>query len=375
MVIGTSMFAAQYWGRQDRESIRRIMGFTMRTTFLAGALFWGAAWLVPEPLMRMFTRDVRLADLGTVYLGVVGNALGAGKLEQARKDGAYLCRMSLVSGLVTGAFLLAMLPVVLELADISRQAREYLGPMLVICSYYLVGKSVNSMTIGGIFCAGGDSRFGLICDIVTLWCFTVPMDALNLGLDELCFTDHVDYGVKPDWDSGEEIRYRGGKPLANVDYPRYVDTIRRMQQMYGDRTQQEYNERYYEEMLNLVNHYQDYSVLGHMDLIVRYDEQGVYPFPKVKPYVEKILRRVIRNGKGIEFNTSFHRYGLADTTPSREILQLYRELGGRIITLGSDSHRPEHLGAYIREGKEVLKSLGFKEFCTYEGMEPVFHSL
>lgn len=255
----------------------------------------------------------------------------------------------------------------------------------------------------------------------------VVKDALNLGLDELCFTDHVDYGVKPDWDSGEEIRYRGGKPLANVDYPRYVDTIRRMQQMYGDRirlrlgmefgiqmhtiprfqalfgrypfdfiilsvhqvedrefwtqdfqrgrTQQEYNERYYEELLNLVNHYQDYSVLGHMDLIVRYDEQGVYPFPKVKPYVEKILRRVIRDGKGIEFNTSFHRYGLADTTPSREILQLYRELGGRIITLGSDSHRPEHLGAYIREGKEVLKSLGFKEFCTYEGMEPVFHSL
>lgn len=255
----------------------------------------------------------------------------------------------------------------------------------------------------------------------------VVKDALNLGLDELCFTDHVDYGVKPDWDSGEEIRYRGGKPLANVDYPRYVDTIRRMQQMYGDRirlrlgmefgiqmhtipqfqalfgkypfdfiilsvhqvedrefwtqdfqrgrTQQEYNERYYEEMLNLVNHYQDYSVLGHMDLIVRYDEQGVYPFPKVKPYVEKILRRVIRDGKGIEFNTSFHRYGLADTTPSRAILQLYQELGGRIITLGSDSHRPEHLGAYIREGKEVLKSLGFKEFCTYEGMEPVFHSL
>ncbi len=255
----------------------------------------------------------------------------------------------------------------------------------------------------------------------------VVKDALNLGLDELCFTDHVDYGVKPDWDSGEEIRYRGGKPLANVDYPRYVDTIRQMQQMYGDqvrlrlgmefgiqmhtipqfqalfgrypfdfiilsvhqvedrefwtqdfqqgRTQQEYNERYYEEMLNLVNHYQDYSVLGHMDLIVRYDEQGGYPFPRVKPYVEKILRRVIRDGKGIEFNTSFHRYGLADTTPSREILQLYRELGGRIITLGSDSHRPEHLGAYIREGKEVLKSLGFKEFCTYEGMEPVFHSL
>lgn len=255
----------------------------------------------------------------------------------------------------------------------------------------------------------------------------VVQDAIRMGLDEICFTDHVDYGVKDDWDSGKEVVYRNGEPLANVDYPRYVEQIRRMQERYGDRitirlglefgiqmhtipqfqalykkypfdfiilsvhqvedkefwtqdfqrgrTQKEYNERYYEEMLNLVNSYRDYSVLGHMDLIVRYDRQGIYPFEKVKPYVEKILRQVIRDGKGLEFNTSFHRYGLADTTPSREILKLYRELGGRIITLGSDSHKPEHLGAYMQEGKELLKSMGFGEFCTYEGMEPVFHPL
>lgn len=255
----------------------------------------------------------------------------------------------------------------------------------------------------------------------------VVQDAVRLGLDEICFTDHVDYGVKDDWDSGKEVVYRNGEPLANVDYPRYVEQIRRMQERYGDRiairlglefgiqmhtipqfqalykkypfdfiilsvhqvedkefwtqdfqrgrTQKEYNERYYEEMLNLVNSYRDYSVLGHMDLIVRYDRQGIYPFEKVRPYVERILRQVIRDGKGLEFNTSFHRYGLADTTPSREILELYRELGGRIITLGSDSHKPEHLGAYMQEGKELLKSMGFGEFCTYEGMEPVFHPL
>lgn len=255
----------------------------------------------------------------------------------------------------------------------------------------------------------------------------VVQDAIRMGLDEICFTDHVDYGVKDDWNSGKEVVYRNGEPLANVDYPRYVEQIRRMQERYGDRitirlglefgiqmhtipqfqalykkypfdfiilsvhqvedkefwtqdfqrgrTQKEYNERYYEEMLNLVNSYRDYSVLGHMDLIVRYDRQGIYPFEKVKPYVEQILRQVIRDGKGLEFNTSFHRYGLADTTPSREILKLYRELGGRIITLGSDSHKPEHLGACIQEGKALLKSMGFGEFCTYEGMEPVFHPL
>ena len=255
----------------------------------------------------------------------------------------------------------------------------------------------------------------------------VVEDAVRLGLDEICFTDHVDYGVKDDWGCGKEVVYRQVEPLANVDYPRYVEKIQRMQELYGDRiaiklglefgiqmhtiprfealykrypfdfiilsvhqvedkefwtqdfqrgrTQKEYNERYYEEMLNLVDSYQDYSVLGHMDLIVRYDKMGVYPFEKVKPYVEKILKRVIQDGKGIEFNTSHHRYGLADTTPSREILQLYHDLGGRIITLGSDSHRPEHLGAYIKEAKEVLRAMGFCEFCTYEKMQPVFHTL
>lgn len=255
----------------------------------------------------------------------------------------------------------------------------------------------------------------------------VVKDAVRIGLDEICFTDHVDYGVKVDWDSEIKTSYRNGKPLANVNYPKYVEQIRKMQNLYGDkitikmgmefgmqmhtipqfeslygkypfdfiilsvhqvedkefwtqdfqrgRTQKEYNERYYEEILNLVNHYQNYSVLGHLDLIVRYDEMGIYPFQKVKNYVKEILKKVIAEGKGIEVNTSSHRYGLADTTPSKEILRLYYELGGRIITLGSDSHKPEHLGTYMKEAKELLNSIGFHEFCTYEKMQPIFHTL
>lgn len=255
----------------------------------------------------------------------------------------------------------------------------------------------------------------------------VVQDAIGLGLEELCFTDHVDYGVKDDWDSGAEIAWRDGQPLANVDYPKYLEAIRNLRKRYGDRitlktglefgvqvhtipqfralfqkysldfvilsvhqvedkefwtqefqegrTQQEYNERYYQELLDLTKTYQDYSVLGHLDLIVRYDEQGVYPFEKVKPMVAEILRNAIQNGKGIELNTSFHRYGLSDSTPSRAILELYRDLGGEILTIGSDSHKPQHLGAYIQEGQEYLKSLGFKRFCTFEGMKPIFHNL
>lgn len=255
----------------------------------------------------------------------------------------------------------------------------------------------------------------------------VIRDAVGMEMDEICFTDHVDYGIKPDWDSGTEIRYRDGNPVANVDYPKYMEKIRRMQKQYEGkinirtglefgiqmhtiprfealsarypmdfiilsvhqvddrelwtqdfqrgRTQREYNERYYEEMLSLVKNYKNYCVLGHMDLIRRYDEAGIYAFEKVRSLIEDILKIVIADGRGIEINTSTHRYGLKDTMPSEEILSLYRSLGGEIITIGSDSHKPEHLGAYIRETKELLKQKGFKQFCTYEKMKPFFHDL
>lgn len=255
----------------------------------------------------------------------------------------------------------------------------------------------------------------------------VIRDAVKMGMDEICITDHVDYGVKVDWDSGKEILYRNGEPLANVDYPAYMEKIRALKEQYDGRirirtgmefgvqmhtipqfeelfarypfdfiilsvhqvedkefwtqdfqrgrSQKEYNERYYEEMLELVKNYKNYSVLGHMDLIKRYDEEGSYPFEKLRPVVEEILKIVIADGKGIEINTSSHRYGLDGTMPSEEILRLYRKLGGHIITIGSDSHKPEHLGTYIEETKRLLNDMGFEKFCTYEKMKPVFHDL
>ncbi len=255
----------------------------------------------------------------------------------------------------------------------------------------------------------------------------VVRDAISMGLDEICFTDHVDYGIKDDWDSGKEIQYRDGEPFANVDYPKYDAKIRELQKRYKNqislkmgmefgiqmhtipqferlfsrypfdfiilsvhqvedkefwtqdfqqgRTQKEYNERYYDEMLQLVKSYKNYSVLGHMDLITRYDKAGIYPFEKVRDYIEEILKIVIADGKGIEINTSYHRYGLKDTTPSIDILKLYRKLGGEIITIGSDSHAPQHLGTYIDEAKKILKEIGFEYFCTYEKMNPVFHKI
>ena len=117
------------------------------------------------------------------------------------------------------------------------------------------------------------------------------------------------------------------------------------------------------------------NFLIHMDLITRYDNDGVYSFEKIKNKITEILKIVISDGKGIELNTSGKRYGLSDSIPCRDILTLYYNLGGNIITIGSDSHKPEHLEAYIQEGKELLRSIGFTQYCTFEKMKPIFHSL
>lgn len=262
----------------------------------------------------------------------------------------------------------------------------------------------------------------------------VVLDAIEMGVTELCFTDHVDYGVKRDWDDPRGMLYRRGgpgepeqMPLANIDHPRYAAEIAQLKEKYTgrivlkmgaefgmqrhtvpeyrnlfslypydfvilsvhqvedkefwnqdyqqSRSQEEYIRGYYEELLALTRMDPDYSVLGHLDLIARYDRAGVYPFERLRPILTEILSTVIQNGKGIEVNTSCYRYGLPDLTPSRKILELYRSLGGRILTIGSDSHKKEHLGHRIPETIQRLKEMGFHEICTFDRMQPVFHLL
>lgn len=256
----------------------------------------------------------------------------------------------------------------------------------------------------------------------------VIKDGIKKGINELCFTDHVDYGIKRDVDDPLGPVYLNGQPITNVDYPEYyreyvhckekykgqttlklglefgiqVHTIPKYEALFkqypfdfiilsihqvddlefwtGDyqkgRTEKEYYERYYQELYDVVKHYHDYSVLGHMDLIKRYDDHDGYDsFNNHKEIITKILETVIKDGKGIEINTSSVRYNVGDLTPSRDILKLYLDLGGTIITIGSDSHQEDHLGAYIEDTKKELKELGFKQYCTYNKMVPEFHDL
>ena len=116
--------------------------------------------------------------LGNAGSIIVGNRLGADRLKEAKEAGGTLTRTAIIAGIVSGLVLIALSPFITKMVDLTPTARGYLQKMLLICSYYIAGKSVNCMTIGGIFAAGGDSKFGMLCDSVTLWCITVPLGCI-----------------------------------------------------------------------------------------------------------------------------------------------------------------------------------------------------
>lgn len=109
---------------------------------------------------------------------LVGAELGRGLLDKAKEYGSALCRISLIFGFISGGCILCVIPFVPMFKTISPTAQGYLRVMLVVCSYYVVGKAMNMTTISGIFPAGGDSKFGFVCDTITMWCVTVPTGLL-----------------------------------------------------------------------------------------------------------------------------------------------------------------------------------------------------
>lgn len=117
---------------------------------------------------------------------IIGNLLGAGKLEEAKKAGTRIMHMSLAVGAVSGAlialtsFMLPFLP--LNLTD---PAMQFLKIMLIVCGINMVGKTANSTLISGIFTAGGDTRFGFLADLINLWGVILPIAFISAFLFKL----------------------------------------------------------------------------------------------------------------------------------------------------------------------------------------------
>ena len=109
---------------------------------------------------------------------LVGNELGAGALDTGKEYGGKVVKLALISGAISCGVLIMLTPVILTISELTPQAASYLRWMILVCGINLIGMSNNSAIISGIFCAGGDTKFGFICDTITLWLIVVPMGLL-----------------------------------------------------------------------------------------------------------------------------------------------------------------------------------------------------
>lgn len=243
--------------------------------------------------------------------------------------------------------------------------------------------------------------------------------AVKAGIQELCITDHVDTyfwdtGAPRrdyDWDKiseqyaraqkqwGGKIKIKLGCELgdAQIGFDRadhlldtapaldfVIGSVHLQGSAYGGQDLyyiKKGDEAFYygviEDYLNEMQQVAAWgrcNVLGHLSLPLRYinEKYGLaITYDKHMDHVEQVLRTALERGVGIECNTNRGNEPL----PGEKVLKLYRQLGGEIITLGSDAHSPEYVGCAIKERQELLKSCGFRYFTTFTRGKPEFHSL
>ena len=237
--------------------------------------------------------------------------------------------------------------------------------------------------------------------------------ALANGLKEICFTDHLDYdplgnmGVlafdtavyNAEYDSleipGLTIRRgvefgmdRDNMGLLRQDLQRrpfdfvlgsihFVDDLDvYFEEFWSGKTVFQAEQRCLEETLACIQLHEDFDVLAHLTYI---SKTHAHPAPRPVSYsdhrelLDEILRQLAIRGKGLELNTSgMDRCG--GYLPTADFFRRFKELGGQIVTVGSDAHRCDRVGQYTFEACELLKDI-FGYVCTFEGRNPVFHRL
>ena len=180
-LFGKCTLTADYWKHGTILVANNVIwgvGITMGSVILgrlgSDAVAANSIAMTMKNLVNCFCMG--LASGGAI---LVGNELGADNLDTAKRYGGRVVRLALLSGTITAIFLISMTPVILQLAELSPQSQEYLRWMIVVCAINLIGMSNNSAVISGIFPAGGDTRFGFICDTIVLWVIVVPLGMLG----------------------------------------------------------------------------------------------------------------------------------------------------------------------------------------------------
>ncbi len=146
---------------------------------------------------------------------------------------------------------------------------------------------------------------------------------------------------------------------------------------YEGRKQDEAYLEYFESILDNLKSYSNFDVYGHLDYVVRYGpkKDDGYCYEAYRDILERIIERLISMGKGLEINTAGLAKGLRTPNPCPDILKRYRELGGEIITAGSDAHSPGQIAHAFGRAADILKDCGFRYYATFEKRSPSFHKL
>lgn len=238
--------------------------------------------------------------------------------------------------------------------------------------------------------------------------------AISLGLERLCITDHMDYdfpvfhGITFQFDPeryfntleklklqyqskiqlliGIEIGLQPHLVKAYDDlinqYPldfvigssHVVDGLDPYHKEYwSDKDSIQGITRYFESIIENTRLHSNFDIYGHLDYAIRYiGEKGNYRYEEHIDLIDSMLITLIQSGKGIECNTSGYKYGLGVPHPNPYILKRYKELGGEILTIGSDGHIPLHLAYDFKKAHELLLALGYRHYTIYEKREPRF---
>ena len=243
----------------------------------------------------------------------------------------------------------------------------------------------------------------------------IVREALQNDLTEICFTEHIEpgqpYGLP--WDGfidypsyaaeishlrakypGIEIRAGlelGLTPETTTQIREYaegldIDFIIASQHIihgldvyypeyFKEKTKQEAEETYLQTLHACLRGFEPYCVVGHIGYVCKNA-----PYRKPLCYqdhadlIDMILKTVIHTGHGIEINTSGYNV-YSEPMPTSDILRRYLDLGGEIITIGSDAHIKERVGGEFSDALELLRSLGAKYICTFKDLQPVFHPI
>lgn len=241
--------------------------------------------------------------------------------------------------------------------------------------------------------------------------------AIALGMKEVCVTDHQDYDSRlPDnifvmdldhyyasmreyqQEYAGRLRMNIGLELGLLIHEKeelsrqaaahpydfiigsshFVDGIDvYYPEFYEGRSERESYDHYFDVTLKRVRELDYFDVLGHLDFVVRYgpNRNQHYSYEAYKEQIDPILKCLIEKGKGLECNTGGLKYGLGHTNPPADVFKRYRELGGEIVTVGSDAHVPEYVGYEFERVQEMLKGCGFKYYAVFHERKPEFFVL